>query len=307
MKFNKLVTSIGLTVGTVLFASNSAQAADFTSNLSQNTDSTKDILLESITQKNKQGVMETFREFSYVYEADIEYNDEYKGGNSGAISTDHGDNVQMEEISRIEGLNDYSKDHEDNVVDFLGNNNLNKIIDTEDKGTFTLNLFFKDLIKEDKSGLDSLFFFERGMNSNLLIQALDSDGNTIGDQLFLKGKNKQIDQSFANKLKDNNIKQKNDQKKAGYQINTKEIGGSQQVGSWGVSLAELGVDSLKGVQIYASGHKYYQGPDFKVIARQSSYIPDINFSKAAKVPEPGTIIGLGSVAALAFIRRRKSK
>ena len=59
---------------------------------------------------------------------------------------------------------------------------------------------------------------------------------------------------------------------------------------------------IQGIRVSAdSSHK---GPDFKVIAR-NSYTKD--FAQAAKVPEPGTIIGLGSVAALAFMRRRKSK
>ena len=298
MKIRKLVTSIGLTVSSVLFVSNSAQAASFTSNVTNN-DVAKgkgDVILNSITQNGM-----TFSNFSYVNGANIEYNDDYTGGNSGAISTDHGDSVNMGGISRIEGLDENSLAHEQNVVDFLGNNNLNKIIDTEDKGTFTLDLFFDSLIQEDNKGLDSLFFFERGMNSNMLIQALDSDGNTIGNQLFLKGKDKGISKSLANDIQ--GVTRKQDQEYAGYGINTKEIGSKQKVGSWGVSLADLGVDSLSGVQIYASG-KSYQGPDFTVVARSSH---NRNFAQAAKVPEPGTIIGLGSVAALAFMRRRKSK
>ncbi len=36
MKFTKLLTSISLTVGSVLFVANSAQAASFTSNFTQN-------------------------------------------------------------------------------------------------------------------------------------------------------------------------------------------------------------------------------------------------------------------------------
>ncbi|MEL6165727.1 MAG: PEP-CTERM sorting domain-containing protein, partial [Cyanobacteria bacterium J06628_3] len=124
---------------------------------------------------------------------------------------------------------------------------------------------------------------------------------TIGNQLLLKGKNKKISQTLAKEIGDITIK--DDQEYAGYQINTTEIGSSQNVGSWGVSLDELGVDNLAGVKIYASGRSY-QGPDFKLVARQSS---SVRMAKATKVPEPGTIIGLGSVAALAFFRRRKSK
>ncbi len=83
-----------------------------------------------------------------------------------------------------------------------------------------------------------------------------------------------------------------DQAKAGFKINTEEIVGDREVGSWGVSLTDLGVNNLSGIQVWADAS--FKGPDFKVVARKTS------------VPEPGTIIGLGSVAALAFIRRRKS-
>lgn len=354
MKSSKLATTIGLTVGSVLFVANSAEAASFTSNITvdKNNAEKGDIILNSITQNG-----ETFNNFSYVNRANIIYNDHYTGGNTGAISTDHGDLVEMGEISRIEGLNDYSLDHEQNVVDFLGNNNLNKILDTEDAGAFTLDLFFDSLIQNDNSGLDSLFFFERGMNSNMFIQALDSDGNTIGNQLLLQGRDKRLSKQFRKNLTNDNVTIRDTQEKAGYRINTKEIGGAQDVGSWGVSLEdELGVDSLVGVQIsaqltdkenadieakvkkmeeklekrYANEdpevrepkmsrelriyeqnlrkkllQKNFQGPDFTVIARTSS--SESRFAQAAKVPEPGTIIGLGSVAALAFMRRRKSK
>ncbi len=61
MKFNQLITSIGLTVSIVLFVSNSAQTVIFTTNVSQKSDTTKDILLESIEQKGK-----TIDRFSFV-------------------------------------------------------------------------------------------------------------------------------------------------------------------------------------------------------------------------------------------------
>ncbi|MGB3655118.1 MAG: hypothetical protein WBA41_28470 [Rivularia sp. (in: cyanobacteria)] len=61
MKFNQLITSIGLTVSTILFVSNSAQTVIFTTNVSQKTDSTKDILLQSIEQNGK-----TIDRFSFV-------------------------------------------------------------------------------------------------------------------------------------------------------------------------------------------------------------------------------------------------
>ena len=300
MRFTKLVTSISFAVGSVLFVSNSAQAASFTSNVSQNTDPTADIFLNSITQKNKDGVDETFSKFSFVNEVKIKENDEWTGGNTGAASTDKG----------IDASSPYQVNEDpttDEVAAFLGNNNLNNIIDTEDKGHFEVQVFFEDILRADNSGLDSLFFYERGKNSNLLIQALDAKGNTAGNKLLLRGRDRKA-QKTIEQTYDSEVKQQD----SGFKIDTMEIGfnkdGSrknkaQGVGSWGVSLADLGVENLSGVQIYANGRSY-NGPDFKVIGRQS-YTRD--FAQAAKVPEPGTIIGLGSVAALAFMRRRKSK
>ncbi|MEA5597084.1 exosortase-dependent surface protein XDP2 [Rivularia sp. UHCC 0363] len=263
MKFNQLVTSIGLTVSTVLFVSNSAQAANFTTNINQKTDAKKDILLESIQQKDQ-----TITQFSFVNKAVINKNTpRTKDANSGAASTDSGDKATTPVIT---------KEDPDavEIAKFLGNSNLNNIIDGEDTGSFNINVFFDSLIKEDNSGLDSLFFWERGMNSDLMVQAIDSTGNIIGNAITLLRKQQQD---------------------AGFKIDTKEIGKSQEVGSWGVSLAQLGVTSLSGIQLSATSK--FNGPDFKVIARKSS---------VKTVPEPGTVIGLGSVAALAFVRRRKS-
>ncbi|WP_414618757.1 exosortase-dependent surface protein XDP2 [Calothrix sp. CCY 0018] len=266
MKFSKLVTSIGLTVSTVLFVSNSAQAASFTTNVTQKTDAKKDILLESIEQNEK-----TINQFSFVNKAVINKNTQRTNNkNSGAASTDKGDEASAPVITAEDP-------DEVEIAKFLGNSNLNNIVDTEDNGSFNINVFFDSVIKADNSGLDSLFFWERGRNSDLSVQAIDSTGNIIGNAIKLLRK---------------------EQQDAGFQIDTKEIDNSQKVGSWGVSLAQLGVTNLSGIQLSADGT--FKGPDFKVVARKSQG----NFVKA--VPEPGTIIGLGSFAALAFVRRRKS-
>ena len=291
MKLRKLATTIGLTVGSVLVAANSAQAASFTSNVSQNTDAKADVFLNSITQNNQ-----TFNNFSYVDEVKVFDNEQWTGGNTGAASTDRGINASLPESISEDNKAVNESPTTDRVAAFLGNNNLNNIIDTEDTGTFNTQLFFDSILRIDDTGLDSLFFFERGMNSNLLIQALDKGGNTAGNKLLLRGTKKEAQNNISD-----SFKAEIDQEYAGFDIKTLEIKSqknAQKVGSWGVSLADLGVDSLAGVQIYANG-KSYNGPDFKVIARKSNTI--------ASVPEPGTIIGLGSVAAIAFFRRRKSK
>ncbi len=306
MKFSKLVTSIGLTVSSVLFVSNSAQAASFKSNVTLDSDNptTGDVILNSITQNNQ-----TFSRFSFVNEVKVLDNDEWTGGNTGAASTDRGINASLPEFINEDNKAVNESPTTDRVAAFLGNNNLNNIIDTEDKGTFNTQLFFDSVLLRDNTGLDSLFFFERGMNSNMLIQAIDKDGNLGDKKLLLRGTEKEAQKTISEEF-DEEIQQQD----AGFSIKTIEIKKQkdpQQVGSWGVSLADLGVESLMGVQIFATAAKddkdkivkTFNGPDFKVIARRSSG-SDL---PVAKVPEPGSIIGLGSVAALAFFRRRKSK
>ncbi|MEL6462669.1 MAG: exosortase-dependent surface protein XDP2, partial [Cyanobacteria bacterium J06621_15] len=145
MKFTKLATSIGLTIGSVLFVSNSAHAASFTSNVTQTSDGSKgDILLDSIEQN---GRTINQNQFSFVESVNSFSNTEYRGGNTGAASTDKGDLV---------GGMDTSEDPtKGEIASFLGDNNLNRIIDGEGR-TFSMDLKFDSLIAKDDTGLDSL-------------------------------------------------------------------------------------------------------------------------------------------------------
>jgi hypothetical protein len=271
MKVKNLLASAGLVISSILAVSTSAQAASFTTQVSQNTDPKADIWLQSVQQNGK-----TISNFSLVKSVKIVNNTPHTGGDTGAASTDKGDNASSPFAPRQHlavSLDPTSTSNKEAQA-FLGNKNLNNIIDTEDNGSFNINVFFDSLIKADDSGLDSLFFWERGWsnnkgNSDLQIQALDAAGNTIGTALtLLRGT-----QTFA-----------------GYQIDTREITASQNVGSWGVSLAQLGVTQLSGLKLTANDS--FDGPDFKVVARKTT-------------PEPGAMMGLGAVATLAFLRRRQ--
>ncbi|MBD2691812.1 exosortase-dependent surface protein XDP2 [Anabaena catenula] len=247
-----------LLFGAVLSGTNSAEAASFTSNVTGN-DPTKDIILNSITQNGK-----NINNFSYINKAVIQYNTPRTNDpNSGAASTDRGDNVVTPQLP---------EETPDNVAiaAYLGNNNLNNIIDTEDVGAFTIDVFFDSQITKDNSGLDSLFFWERGMNSSLGIQALDSSGNVIGN----------INPTIIHQTRNNY---------AGFKIDTTEIWEAQEVGSWGINLDLLGVTKLSGLRLTANSS--FSGPDFKIIARKTT-------------PEPTTILGLGAVAALCLLRRQ---
>ncbi|MFB2834197.1 exosortase-dependent surface protein XDP2 [Floridanema evergladense] len=286
MKLQRTATFLGLACSTVLAFSATAQAASFTSNVSQTTDPEADIWLNSITQNGT-----TFNNFNLVNRARILYNDPItRGGNaeetynpelggsvnnSGAASTDRGDRATAPGGREVSGLNNPT---DDDIAAYLGNTNLNNIIDVEDGKTMKINLFFQNTIFADNTGLDNLFFWERGRNSDMLVQAIDAAGNLIGNSLSLN---------------------RNDSEYAGFSIDTLEIPGAQQVGTWGVKLSQLGVTSAAGIQVFADWRM--NGPDFKVMARSST--------PSASVPEPATLAGLGLVAAslAAFRRRQVSK
>jgi hypothetical protein len=284
MNIKLVSTSIGLVASSILAISNTAQAANFTTNFEQKNGVEGDTILKSITQNGKK-----VESFSYVKKADILENtlitgvkkgqtsdpeavkDQNLVNNTGAASTDKGDKASSPDGMAISGLNNPTGKE---IAAFLGNNNLSNIIDTEDAGTFKINLFFDSLIRSDGTGLDSLFFWERNLNSDLGIQAVDGDGKLIGKALKLLRK---------------------DQVEAGFSIDTTEISSAQKVGSWGVNLEQLGVKSLAGIQVFAD--QKFNGPDFKVIARKTGV-------NSKNVPEPTTLFGLGVVSGLAFIKRK---
>ncbi|MBW4486274.1 MAG: PEP-CTERM sorting domain-containing protein [Trichocoleus desertorum ATA4-8-CV12] len=251
MNFRKSLVAAAVTASTVTIAASSApaQAFSFTTQFT-GTPPTKDIILTSV-KFNGQKVTD----FSLVSRAQILQNDPYTRGNSGAASSDIGD--------KASGTKQESATN-DSIVASLGNLNLNNIIDTEDKGSFKINLFFEKAV-------DTLFLWERGMNSKLGLQAINSAGTLIGNFL-------EVDSStFVN---------------ASYSIDTKEIGEAQNVGSLGLNLSDLGVgtSAIAGVQLVSKSS--YNGPDFKIVG--------------ATVPEPSTMAGLG-LAAGAFLTTRRRK
>ncbi len=263
MKIRHVIANAGLiTSGALALISSPAQAFSFqtnyTASLSGSKASKGDIFLNSVTLTKGQVVSN----FSLINAVNIVYNDLYTGGNTGAASADIGDLATTgikQELLTNEG-----------AKAVLNNLNLNNIIDTEDTGKFTLDLHF------DKA-VDNIFLWERGMNSKLDIQALDANGNAMGNLLKL-----------ANSGNWNY---------AGFSIDTQEISGAQPVGSIGLSLADFGLSGglIRSVRVISEG-KSYNGPDFKLVGSAAAQ---------AKVPEPSTLLGLGAVVAGALVTRRR--
>lgn len=273
MNFHSALKGIYLAIGLVIAASTTAQAASFTTNFTAVDGAEGDIWLNSITQNQT-----TIDRFLLVNEAKIlsntpitnkqlgdTSNPEIAGtnNNTGGASTDKGDKASAP--MPTSGMNDPTGAE---VAAYLGNRNLNNIIDTEETGSFRMNLFFNKIVRADKSGLDNLFFWERGKNSDLGVQAIDTSGKLIGNFVKLN----RADQTLVD-----------------YSIDTLEISAAHIVGSWGLSLQQLGVTSLNGIRVTADSS--YNGPDFKLVARQ--------------VPEPASMAGLGAVAGMMLISRRR--
>jgi hypothetical protein len=244
----RLAMATGTAIATLVTLAGSAHAFNFTTNFT-GSNPKENIWLDSVTIGD-----EVISNFAVVDSANIVYNDPYDGGNTGAASADRGDKasgIKAEDPTNA------------NVVQTLGNLNLNNILDGEDSGTFTIDVTFDSLV-------DNLLFWERGQNSRLGVQALDDFGNVVGN--FLKLDSKTWDY-------------------AGFRIDTTEIGGAQKVGSLGVSLADLGVSGpIRSIRL--TSEKGYRGPDFKVVG-------------TAAVPEPTMVLGLGLIAGLGLVSRRR--
>jgi len=246
---------LGIIAGSMGMAT-SAQAFSFTTNFTEQslTNPAKgNIWLDSVEFGGT-----TVSNFGLVNRVNILHNDLWTGGNTGAASADRGDSANglVQELLTNEG-----------AVMALGNTNLNNIIDGEDRGAFSMNVWFNQRV-------DNLFFWERGRNSAMQVQGIDKFGNSIGNLLTINSLNW------------------ND---AGFKIDTTEIVGAQRVGSLGVSLADLGLPSaLAGVRVSAQGTSFFNGPDWKVVG-------------SASVPEPGTVMGLGAIASGLLVSSRRKK
>lgn len=255
MKPGHISAWVSVLAGGILASSAvSAQAATFTQfdfDTNRTGSNPKgNILLNSVTFGNS-----TVSDFALVTGIDQFNNEQWTGGNSGAASSDRGDNATGVKAEAPTG---------DQVVASLGNLNLNNIIDTEDNGAFSMELRLG-------RSVNHFFFWERGMNSRLMVEALDENGAVLASTV-LNSSNAQY---------------------AGFDINTTEISENQPVGAMGLRL-DGRTDRLRLISYDRGALGNFNGPDFKVVG--------------AQVPEPASLAGLGLVAgAIATLRRRSAK
>jgi len=225
MNIGRVMPLLGALAGTLTVATGSAQAASFTPFWFQthwSGDAAKgDVLLNSITANGA-----SISDIGVVTEATIVHNDPYTGGNTGAASSDRGDNASQGSVVEDPTAAD--------IVASLGNLNLNSIIDTEDKGTATINVGFGQ-------AQNHFFFWERGLNSDLQVEALDDSGNVLASYTITRDL----------------------WEKAGFKINTTEIAKAQPVGALGLKL-----EGAQASWLQLSSETSSKGPDYKVAAAQ---------------------------------------
>lgn len=158
--------------------------------------------------------------------------------------------------------------------------NLSWIIDGEDKGAWEIDLLFNPglrLLNDGDRSTVEIAILERGGNSDLGIR-----GITLVDGV----------KTYTEEL----IIRKNQFTRAGWDLNTLEIGENQPVVGVGISLDEFqrGVgDGLIGISLFSRSN--FNGPDI------------VGVATAAPVPEPATLALLGAgVAAIAARRKRRN-
>jgi hypothetical protein len=187
---------------------------------------------------------------------------------TGPMSSDRGDNADGMISGNNIGVGPVTeRPTGDNLKDSLGNRNLNSIIDTEDSWTggqvASIDVFFT-------TPTNRFFFWERGMNSDLQVQALDSNGNATGTAFKIL-RNAWRNAGFATDT---------------LLSDTTEIGSAQTVGAYGLVWSDGNVVGLR-----ISAASGFNGPDFKVVA--------------SPVPEPLTILGSGIALAFGIHAKRK--
>jgi hypothetical protein len=188
-------------------------------------------------------------------------------GNSISANPDRADNA-----SHMGGEGAGTGTLRDVFGEFNGYKNMSWIIDGEDAGSYTLDLFYDAGSYLNADADDStmeISVLERGGNSDFKVYGIYADGSLTSG-------------IFVNR---------NQTARVGWTLNTLEIGSAQQVHGVGISFDDSW-DGLVGVRIQTTSR--YNGPDLVAVG------------SAAAVPTPGVAAVMG-VAGLVAGRRRRTK
>ncbi|MBX3356329.1 MAG: hypothetical protein KF724_11605 [Phycisphaeraceae bacterium] len=154
---------------------------------------------------------------------------------------------------------------------FNGYKNMSWIIDGEDNGAWTLDLFLANgqiLNADGDSNSVELAILERGGNSDLRIRGIRSDGSVTDSIMALRG----------------------DMGAAGWTLDTVEISGAQQVFGVGISL-DASWQNIIGFRFEAANGM--NGPDLVAVGVTGNLIP-----------APGALALLGLAGVVGMRRRR---
>lgn len=163
------------------------------------------------------------------------------------------------------------------LSEVFGVNNLSHIIDGEDDGAWTIDLFFplgQTLVSDGQNKTPEIVIFERGGNSSLGVKGITVSGGVY---------------SYTSGF----VLQPGNFTNAGWNLNTIEISEGQPVVGVGFDLNHLGsvANGIVGLRVYSA--PTFSGPDI------------VGIRTAETIPEPATLGLLGSSALLAFVSRRR--
>ncbi|WP_298917125.1 exosortase-dependent surface protein XDP2 [uncultured Nostoc sp.] len=243
-------------------------------------DSTRDVRLDSLEFHGK-----TISNFEVVKQGNILQNDTYTladGGVFGILNSGRGPNTQYDNLV-VEGPSKPNPTAQ-NIVDSLGNLNLNSILVTrENANKASIEVYFANPV-------NTFFFWERGGtaggtvagDSDLLVEALDDNNAVIASYKILR-------QNYT---------------KADYNISTvvEPIvnNGPFNIGSIGITLDRTTTRTLRLTSSNNNGLipniPNDNGPDFKVVA-----------ANVETVPEPTTFMSLLLVSSMGMVLKRQKK
>ena len=169
---------------------------------------------------------------------------------------------------------------------------LTEMSDGEGNGNFKFRALFSQGLTDDNDAVDNvpeLIFFERGRNDEFTIQAIT--GGTFANPTL----------SDAVTLNSSNFWE------SGVNVNTQEIGGSQEIGIGGIDLNALGLSNGETVYGFELTTENQTGPDLNGMFLATEDPDRFTPQTVKAVPEPTTILGALIAGGLGAFASKKKK